>query len=149
MLVMSGAHRQSGVSSHLAVPKRCPFWITIMDYPSDVKAALSTFDLDDPSFPEVLADYQMQDGGYPYQKKLKRSKYEARLEELQIELVKLQQHMRETGQRWSRYSKAVTPPAKAARSSTFAGISTRVTLRWRRCPSRRKPSAANGISSAM
>lgn len=65
---MAVARGQSGTFPFLAVRLRCPFWITIMDYPSDVKAALSAFDLDDPSFPEALADYQMQDGGYPYQK---------------------------------------------------------------------------------
>jgi polyphosphate kinase 2 len=70
-----------------------------MSYPSEVDAALAAFDLDDPKFPDALDAYQMQDGGYPYAKKLKRSKYETRLEDLQIELVKLQRHMRENGRR--------------------------------------------------
>ncbi|MFK7792353.1 MAG: polyphosphate kinase 2 [Devosiaceae bacterium] len=70
-----------------------------MSHPDDVTKALTKFDLDDPVFPEVLDDYQMQDGGYPYAKKLKRSKYEAQLQELQIEMVKLQRHMQDSGQR--------------------------------------------------
>lgn len=70
-----------------------------MDFPKPVAQALVDFDLEDPTFPQALEDYQMADGGYPYAKKLKRRTYEARLEELQIELVKLQHHMREHGQR--------------------------------------------------
>lgn len=70
-----------------------------MDYPDDVAKALKTFDLDDPDFPTVLDDFYMRDGGYPYGKKLKRKKYVARLEALQIELVKLQHHMRANDQR--------------------------------------------------
>lgn len=68
-------------------------------YDADVQAALDGFNLEDPDFPEALAKVQMEDGGYPYSKKLKRSKYDARLEELQVELVKLQRHLGETGKR--------------------------------------------------
>ena len=64
-----------------------------MPYPTDISAALDSFDLENPVFPEVMDDYQIQDGGYPYTKKLKRKKYESRLEDLQIELVKLQRHI--------------------------------------------------------
>jgi polyphosphate kinase 2 len=70
-----------------------------MPYPTDVSAALERFDLDDPVFPEAMDDYQIQDGGYPYTKRLKRKKYEARLEALQIELVKLQRHIQNNGLR--------------------------------------------------
>ncbi|MGD1887650.1 MAG: polyphosphate kinase 2 [Cohaesibacteraceae bacterium] len=69
------------------------------DYPAAVRQALDAFDLDDPKFPEALDDYQMRDGGYPYSGKLKRSAYEKRLEALQVELVKLQRHLRDTGRR--------------------------------------------------
>lgn len=69
------------------------------NYKAEVQSALEGFDLDDPKFPDVLADIQMEDGGYPYADKLKRSKYEQRLEALQIELVKLQRHLKETGKR--------------------------------------------------
>lgn len=58
-----------------------------------------TFDLDDPDFPEALDERVMGSGGYPYEKKLKRSRYEEELEALQIELVKVQEWVRETDQR--------------------------------------------------
>lgn len=57
------------------------------------------FDLDNPQFPEALADIVMESGGYPYDHKMKRKKYEKELEVLQIELVKAQEWVRETGQR--------------------------------------------------
>ncbi|PLW78090.1 polyphosphate kinase 2 [Cohaesibacter celericrescens] len=57
------------------------------------------FDLEDPEFPKELEDIIMESGGYPYDKKLKRSKYEDELERLQIELVKVQEWVRETGER--------------------------------------------------
>ena len=57
------------------------------------------FDLDDPIFPADLAARVMVCGDYPYDKKLKRSKYEDELEQLQIELVKVQQWVRESGER--------------------------------------------------
>lgn len=68
-------------------------------YPQAVLDALEAFDLDDPTFPQALDDHQMLDGGYPYEKRLKRSDYEDRLEALQIELVKLQSFLRSTGKR--------------------------------------------------
>ncbi|MEM1287625.1 MAG: polyphosphate kinase 2 [Pseudomonadota bacterium] len=69
------------------------------DIPKSVKEAIEDFNLDEPDFPQVLEDFQILDGGYPYPKRLKRSKYDERLEQLQIELVKLQQHIHETGLR--------------------------------------------------
>lgn len=59
----------------------------------------ASFDLNDPIFPQTLQDLILQSGGYPYDKKLKRSKYEAELEMLQIELVKVQEWVRESGER--------------------------------------------------
>lgn len=50
---------------------------------------LAEFDLDDPVLHEAVAEGAMTSGEYPYEKKLKRSRYEERLEALQIELVKL------------------------------------------------------------
>lgn len=68
-------------------------------YPSNVASSLTNFDLEDPKFPEALKTFQMQDGGYPYAKRLKRAAYETRLEDLQIELVKLQRHLQENDRR--------------------------------------------------
>lgn len=68
-------------------------------YDAKIRTALDEFDLENPIFPDVLGQVQMEDGGYPYSGKLKRSKYDARLENLQVELVKLQRHLGETGKR--------------------------------------------------
>jgi len=57
------------------------------------------FDLDNPDLPDDLEDAVFQSGNYPYEDKLKRSKYEERLRDLQIELVKLQQWARNSGAR--------------------------------------------------
>ncbi|WP_119306490.1 polyphosphate kinase 2 [Cohaesibacter haloalkalitolerans] len=57
------------------------------------------FELDNPEFPEKLAKKAMKSGGYPYKDKLKRSTYEEELEALQVELVKAQEWVKETGER--------------------------------------------------
>ncbi|MEM5499996.1 polyphosphate kinase 2 [Ahrensia kielensis] len=57
------------------------------------------FDIDDPKMPDWVEDNAMIAGGYPYDKKLKRSDYEDELEALQEELVKLKSHMVKTGER--------------------------------------------------
>lgn len=57
---------------------------------------LSRFDLDDPKLPDEVAENAMASGDYPYEDKLKRKDYEAQLEDLQVELVKVQTHLRET-----------------------------------------------------
>ncbi|MCV6547718.1 MAG: polyphosphate kinase 2 [Cohaesibacter sp.] len=58
-----------------------------------------TFDLNDPVFPQALKERMMASGGYPYDKKLKRSDYEADLERLQIEMVKVQEWVQSKGER--------------------------------------------------
>jgi polyphosphate kinase 2 len=57
------------------------------------------FDIDDPKMPDWVEDNKITAGGYPYDKKLKRSDYEDELEALQEELVKLKSHMDKTGER--------------------------------------------------
>jgi polyphosphate kinase 2 len=47
------------------------------------------FDLDDPQLPDAIEDAAFTSGGFPHERKLKRAAYEAALEPLQIELVKL------------------------------------------------------------
>ena len=51
------------------------------------------FDIENPDLPKGLAKAALASGGYPYQDKLKRKVYEAELGQLQIELLKMQQHM--------------------------------------------------------
>lgn len=57
------------------------------------------FDIDNPELPDWVDDNVIVAGGYPYEKKLKRSIYEDTLEDLQVELVKLKTHMDATGER--------------------------------------------------
>ena len=47
------------------------------------------FDLDSPILQPAIADSAMTSGNYPYEKRLKRSRYEERLLGLQAELVKV------------------------------------------------------------
>ena len=58
-----------------------------------------SFDIDDPELPEWIEKAAMRSGGYPYDRKLRKKVYARDLELLQIELVKLQAHVREKGWR--------------------------------------------------
>jgi polyphosphate kinase len=49
------------------------------------------FDIDDPKLPKWIDDAKLSSGGYPYAKKLDSEEALAKLEALQIELVKLQE----------------------------------------------------------
>jgi polyphosphate kinase len=53
-------------------------------------AADFPFDINDPKLPDAIDAAALASGGYPYEKKLKRSLYETELRLLQIELRKLQ-----------------------------------------------------------
>lgn len=57
------------------------------------------FNLDDPHLPKDISDAALSSGGFPYDKLLKRKAYEEELEPLQIELLKLQAHIRDAGER--------------------------------------------------
>lgn len=61
--------------------------------------AIARFDLDDPELPEVIEEAVLKEGGYPYDEPIKKKRYAATLEELQVELVKLQAFVREAGKR--------------------------------------------------
>ncbi|MFD1745271.1 polyphosphate kinase 2 [Rhizobium helianthi] len=65
----------------------------------DIGGSLRVFDIDDPKLPDWVEDTALTSGGFPYKKKMKSEQYEAELEALQIELVKAQLSMRQTGQR--------------------------------------------------
>ena len=58
-----------------------------------------SFDIDDPKLPDWIKDDALASGGYPYSEKLDTDEYEKTLELLQIELVKLQYWLQETGNR--------------------------------------------------
>ena len=57
------------------------------------------FDIDDPTLPRWVEERVLTAGGYPYDEKLQRKKYEKQLKTLQIELVKLQSWLQATGGR--------------------------------------------------
>jgi polyphosphate kinase 2 len=57
------------------------------------------FDIDDPKLPDWVEEKAMSAGGYPYDRKMDKKDYEETLEELQIELVKLQFWLQATGKR--------------------------------------------------
>jgi len=57
------------------------------------------FDVDDPELPREVADRAFASGGYPYEERMRKSAYGDRLKELQRELVKLQKHLQESGER--------------------------------------------------
>ncbi len=61
--------------------------------------AYSDFDLDQPELPKSIEKAALGSGGYPYDARLKRKSYEKQLYDLQIELLKLQSHVKKTGSR--------------------------------------------------
>ena len=97
--------------------------------------------------PEIDAA-AMASGGYPYDKKMKRKRYDEELHALQIELLKFQAGSRTRASGWSSCSKGATGPAKAAPSIASRSTSIRAGRASWRWPSHPKRSKANGISSA-
>ena len=65
----------------------------------DIGGKRRTFDIDDPLLPDWVEDEALTSGGYPYDKKMKDDEYAAQLEALQIELVKAQTCLQQTGKR--------------------------------------------------
>ena len=65
----------------------------------DVDGEKRTLDIDDPKLPDWIEDRQFSSGGYPYDKRLKKRKYEAALEALQGEMVKMQGWLRDSDER--------------------------------------------------
>lgn len=61
--------------------------------------ALKEFDLENPRFPQELKEAALASGGYPYGKRLKREIYKDTLIKLQLELLKLQTHVEQAGER--------------------------------------------------
>ena len=58
-----------------------------------------TFDLEDPVLPDWVAERALASGGYPYDDTIKDKHYEKELTLLQIELVKLQRFINDSGAR--------------------------------------------------
>jgi polyphosphate kinase 2 len=57
------------------------------------------FDIDNPELPEWVDNKTVATGGFPYSKKLDEDEYEETLEQLQVELVKLQAWQQSSGSR--------------------------------------------------
>ncbi len=83
---------------------------------------LDRFDIDDPNLPEWIEAAAMRSGGYPYDKKFSKKTYRRELELLQIELVKLQAHIRKNGQRLALDFEGRDAAARAVRSSLSGNI---------------------------
>jgi polyphosphate kinase len=64
-----------------------------------IKTKRGSFDLDDLVLPAWIETAAFKSGGYPYDESMKDKAYEEELTELQIELVKLQRHVIDTGLR--------------------------------------------------
>jgi polyphosphate kinase len=62
-------------------------------------ARLPKFSLQDKELPSEIEERAFTSGGYPYDKRLKRKKYEKELRRLQIELLKVQNWARDKGER--------------------------------------------------
>jgi len=57
------------------------------------------FDIDDPKLPAEVEQKALGSGGFPYKEKLKKKDYEEDLLALQLELIKLQDHIQNHGER--------------------------------------------------
>ncbi|MBO9655842.1 polyphosphate kinase 2 [Agrobacterium sp. SOY23] len=60
---------------------------------------LRSFDIDDPVLPDWVEEKKLSAGDFPYDKKMKREDYDATLEALQVELVKVQFWLQATGKK--------------------------------------------------
>jgi polyphosphate kinase 2 len=59
----------------------------------------AAFDLDNPELPEAIEEAALGSGGYPHEKKMKKSAFEEELNTLHIELARLQSWLRASGER--------------------------------------------------
>lgn len=66
---------------------------------ASVEELYPDFDLEAPELPKAIEKAALGSGRYPYDEKLKRKKYEKQLLALQIELLKLQSHVKKAGER--------------------------------------------------
>jgi polyphosphate kinase 2 len=65
----------------------------------EIDGTKRVFDIENPVLPAWIDDVALQSGKYPYKKKLQDEEYEATLEKLQEELVKLQLWQMKSGER--------------------------------------------------
>ena len=60
---------------------------------------LDGFDLENPDLPKSIKKHAMASGGYPYEDKLDSDSYEEQMYQLQKQLVLLQAHLAQSGER--------------------------------------------------
>jgi polyphosphate kinase 2 len=97
----------AGIDGSDSVRKAAQDWLEqnhgqgkIMSKTDDIVTTAATrFDIKAPALPEAIDKAAFASGGFPYAKKLKRKRYDAELPALQIELLKLQNWVKEAGQR--------------------------------------------------
>jgi polyphosphate kinase len=94
------------------------------------------FDIDDPKLPDWVDKKKLGAGGFPYDKKLPEEEYEAQLEKLQIELVKLQAWMQKTG---SRVLALFEGRDAAGKGGTINAVRQNMNPRWARNVALTKP----------
>jgi polyphosphate kinase 2 len=58
-----------------------------------------SFDIDDPKLPKWIEEAALGSGGYPHAEKLKSKAYKQQMQDLQVQLVRLQAHVAATGER--------------------------------------------------
>ena len=96
---------------------------------------------------ELAPDWQY--GGYPYKNLMSRKSYGRQKFRLQVELLKLQAWVKETGQRIVVLFEGRDAAGRAARSNASCNTSIRGAHAWSRLTNPAMPSAASGISSVM
>ena len=94
------------------------------------------FDIDDPEQPNWVDKKKLTAGGYPYDSKLSEDDYDAELEKLQIELVKLQAWMQKTG---SRVLAIFEGRDAAGKGGTINALRQNMNPRWARNVALTKP----------
>ena len=60
---------------------------------------LADFDIDDADLPAAIADQALTSGDFPYDKRMKRKRYNKALYDLQVELVKVLSWLQHSGER--------------------------------------------------
>ena len=106
------------------------------------------FDIDDPKLPDWVDDKALESGGYPYDKKMDKDEYEETLEKLQVELVKVQFWLQETGHRIISVFEGRDAAGKGGSIHVTRAISIRARRVSWRSTSRPRPNAVNGTTSA-